>query len=111
MTLEQQIEAYKALRNNGQAFFINDYQQADRVIEALEKLEKYRLHDLRKDPEDLPADEMAVIVYLNGRYGFTNYKNGAEECYYIPGEGFTDDPEKEKLVIGWRMIELWEEGE
>lgn len=37
MNAEQQINAYKELRQNGQAFFIDNYADADRIIEALEK--------------------------------------------------------------------------
>lgn len=37
MNAEEQIFAYKELRNNGQAFFIDNYEDADRIIEALEK--------------------------------------------------------------------------
>lgn len=37
MTEQEQIFAYKELRNNGQAFFIDTYEDADRIIEALEK--------------------------------------------------------------------------
>lgn len=37
MKIEQQIFAYKELRSNGQAFFIDNYEDADRIIEVLEK--------------------------------------------------------------------------
>lgn len=37
MTAEEQIKAYKSLRDNGQAFFVDVYEDADRIIEALEK--------------------------------------------------------------------------
>lgn len=37
MNAEEQVYAYKELRNNGQAFFIDNYEDADRIIEALEK--------------------------------------------------------------------------
>ena len=37
MTIEQQIYAYKQLKENNQAFFINNHEEADRIIEALEK--------------------------------------------------------------------------
>lgn len=36
MTREEQIFAYKELRKKGQAFFIDTYEDADRIIEALE---------------------------------------------------------------------------
>ena len=37
MTIEQQIYAYKALKENNQAIFIGTHEEADRVIEGLEK--------------------------------------------------------------------------
>ena len=37
MKIEEQIFAYKELRNNGQAFFIDTYEDADRIIRSLEK--------------------------------------------------------------------------
>lgn len=37
MKEQEQIFAYKELRNNGQAFFIDNYEDADRIIKALEK--------------------------------------------------------------------------
>ena len=35
MTREEQIYAYKELRKNGQAFFVDTYEDADRIITAL----------------------------------------------------------------------------
>lgn len=37
MAIEDQIAAYKSLRENGQAFFVATYEDADRIINALEK--------------------------------------------------------------------------
>ena len=37
MTIEQQIYAYKKLKENNQAFFVDTHEEADRIIEALEK--------------------------------------------------------------------------
>lgn len=35
MTEQEQIFAYKELRNNGQAFFIDNYEDADRILKHL----------------------------------------------------------------------------
>lgn len=41
----------------------NPYDEAFRIaLDALKKQEKYRWHDLRKDPEDLPAKPKSVLV-------------------------------------------------
>lgn len=37
MKAEEQITAYKSLRDNGQAFFVDTYEDCNRIIEALEK--------------------------------------------------------------------------
>lgn len=37
MTAQEQIFAYKELRNNGQVFVVDNYEDADRIIEALDK--------------------------------------------------------------------------
>lgn len=37
MSIDKQIIAYKELRENGQAFFIDNYEDADNIIDALGK--------------------------------------------------------------------------
>lgn len=37
MNITEQIDAYKALRENGQVILIDDYEDADRIIESLMK--------------------------------------------------------------------------
>lgn len=37
MKAEEQITAYKSLRDNGQAFFVDTYEDCNRIIKALEK--------------------------------------------------------------------------
>ncbi len=37
MKAQEQVTAYKSLRKNGQAFFVANYEECDRIIEALEK--------------------------------------------------------------------------
>ena len=79
--------------------------------EMLEECEKYRWHDLRKDPKDLPdkdgiymvciifhAEEKAVGAAFYGiMYG---YKSGGDML--MPNDG---------KVIAWREIEPFEEDE
>lgn len=43
------------------------------AIEALEKQDKYRWHDLKKNPNDLPLDEGEVICcefYADGKFSY-----------------------------------------
>lgn len=42
MTIDEQILAYKELLDNGQAFFVDNYEDAERIIEALEKYTQKR---------------------------------------------------------------------
>lgn len=74
MTNEEQIKAYRTLRENGKAFFIDNYEDADRIIDALEAQNKYRWHDLRKDPDDLPNEDSIEFIVC------VEYRNGKREC-------------------------------
>lgn len=69
MTIEQQIYAYKQLKENNQAFFIDTHEEADRIIEALEKR-------IPKKPKELGMDEK------------THYK--CPECGWIPLTIYSD---------------------
>ena len=61
MTAESQLEAYNELRDNGQAFFVNTYEDADRIIEALEK-------QIPKEPSEVCYTE-TIIDWTCGRCG------------------------------------------
>lgn len=106
-------------------------------IEALEKAEKYRWHDLRKNPEDLPKenplnnhknDVLLVVEYANGKHKSevhighlksktpysTKNEKGDDNFWGIP----TYDTNwtiwgwsyfYEPKVIAWREIEPFEE--
>ena len=41
-----------------------DFEILDEAIEALEKAEKYKWHDLRKNPKDLPKNGTDVVVAI-----------------------------------------------
>lgn len=62
MTIDEQIKAYKTLRENGQAFFVDNYEDADRIIEALEKQIEYK--DVRRKIENInPVDFGSIFSY------------------------------------------------
>ena len=79
------------------------------AIEALEKAEKYKWHDLRKNPNDLPIlGDNIIIGYIN--------MNVPKEIIYISYE--TDEDCLKNLIngkykhfvfIGWKYIEPFEE--
>lgn len=76
------------------------------AVEALEKQEKYRWHDLRKNPEDLPELYIRKELWFGGNlysvgdfcgdYWNTDlYRGASKEEYRIP-------------VIAWRKIDPFE---
>ena len=79
------------------------------VIDALEKADKYRWHDLRKNPDDLPED--------NG-YGKSEYvlvMIGTPEWYSCEWAYYSHNAKMwstyDQNVFAWRYIEPFEEEE
>ena len=73
------------------------------VCGALEKADKYRQHDLKKNPNDLPR---IINRYGESDYVFVKTKSCDMEiaCYsYIKKRWSIDD-----YVVAWRYIELFE---
>ena len=77
------------------------------VIDALEKADKYRWHDLRKNPDDLPED--------NG-YGKSEYvlvMIGTPEWYSCEWAYYSHNAKMwsiyEQNVFAWRYIETFKE--
>ena len=77
------------------------------VIDALEKADKYRWHDLRKNPDDLPEtdgnSESDYVLVLIG----TPEWNSWEQAYYHHGKRLWSTYEQN--VFAWRYIEPFEE--
>lgn len=94
-----------------EVFFETEEAQAEFEYE-MQNLNRYRWHDLRKDPEDLPGQEGMVLVSLNGKLGSVRYVHAVESRYYSPGdEPFYGDPYMNGLVEAWKEIEPFEEVE
>lgn len=79
------------------------------AVEALEKADKYRWHDLRKNPDDLPeADEY-------GRSEFVFVMTGTPEWYSCEWAYYHHDKKLwsiyEQDVFAWRYIEPFKEEE
>lgn len=84
------------------------------VTEALEKQEKYKWHDLRKNPEDLPEDNNTRSEYMvtDGRKYFISKYFGKGEFlngYWEFPEGVFECNAFDVDVIAWREIEPFEE--
>ena len=79
------------------------------VIKALEKADKYRWHDLRKNPDDLPEadgnDESDYVLVMIG----TPEWNSWEQAYYHHGKRVWSTYDQN--VFAWRYIEPFEEEE
>ena len=75
-------------------------------IEALEKADKYRWHDLRKNPDDLPeADGNSESDYVLVMIGTPEW-NSWEQAYYHHGKRLWSTYEQN--VFAWRYIEPFE---
>lgn len=94
----------------------NDYQETlpyfDRLNKVLEQIERFKWHDLKENPDDLPSKDGFYLVYapsykggssvskekVNGGYMFSRFKGGKwsiEVGYY----------ERPNCVRAWREIE------
>ena len=79
------------------------------AIEALEKADKYKWHDLRKNPDDLPeADGNSESDYVLVMIGTPEW-NSWEQAYYHHGKRLWSTYEQN--VFAWRYIEPFEEEE
>ena len=80
------------------------------AIEALEKADKYKWHDLRKNPDDLPEaiGGSYVSEYVLVMIGTPEW-NSWEQAYYHHGKRLWSTYEQN--VFAWRYIEPFEEEE
>lgn len=102
----------------------------DMAILALEKQEKYRWHDLRKNPDDLPSEKDPAYTWYecvhenyeedlcrpyyqfdNGEFGYWRDKYHPVSLGFIDSEFETIDDMNLEKVIAWRYIEPFEEEE
>ena len=109
---EQAIKVLKILYSDKfQQFTSSEFDDAIYVaIEALEKADKYRWHDLRKNPDDLPEAigggyESEYVLVMTG----TPEWNSWEQAYYHHGKRLWSTPFYEQNVFAWRYIEPFEE--
>ena len=79
------------------------------AIEALEKADKYRWHDLKKNPDDLPeADEYGCSEYVLIMIGTPEWDNHEWAYYNYNTKGWST-PFYEQNVFAWRYIEPFKE--
>ena len=88
---------------------IDELLQLNKIVsKALEKANKYRWHDLRKNPDDLPEAigdgyESEYVLVMTG----TPEWNSWEQAYYHHGKRLWSTYEQD--VFAWRYIEPFEE--
>ena len=85
------------------------YEAIEMAVDALEKADKYRWHDLRKNPDDLPkADEYGKSEYVLVMTGTPEW-NSWEQAYYHHGKKLWSTYDQN--VFAWRYIEPFKERE
>ena len=86
------------------------YEAIEMAVEALEKADKYRWHDLRKNPDDLPEAigdgyESEYVLVMTG----TPEWNSWEQAYYHHDKMMWSTYDQN--VFAWRYIEPFKEEE
>ena len=89
---------------------VDELLQLNKIVsKALEKADKYRWHDLRKNPDDLPeADEYGCSEYVLVMVGTPEW-NSWEQAYYHHDKKLWSIYEQD--VFAWRYIEPFKEEE
>ena len=89
---------------------VDELLQLNKIVsKALEKSDKYRWHDLRKNPDDLPEDNgYGCSEYVLVMIGTPEW-NSWEQAYYHHGKRLWSTYEQN--VFAWRYIEPFEEEE
>ena len=86
---------------------VDELLQLNKIVsKALEKADKYRWHDLRKNPDDLPEDNgYGCSEYVLVMIGTPEW-NRWEQAYYHHGKRLWSTYEQN--VFAWRYIEPFE---
>ncbi len=89
---------------------VDELLQLNKIVsKALKKADKYRWHDLRKNPDDFPeADEYGCSEYVLVMIGTPEWDNH-EWAYYNHNTRTWSTPFYEQNVFAWRYIEPFEE--
>ena len=99
--MDNLIYLYRPLGNSLKAWHM--------AIKALEKADKYRWHDLRMNPDDLPeADGNSESEYVLAMIGTPEW-NSWEQAYYHHDKKMWSTYDQN--VFAWRYIEPFEEEE
>lgn len=96
-TYEEALEIIHSNRMDLSSAACND--AVEKAIQTLEEANRYRWHDLRKNPKDLPEDESLVIIEI---LSANDYVYISTKENHIIGAMFmeTDDGYKFESVLG-----------
>ena len=85
---------------------VNELLQLNKIVsKALKKADKYKWHDLRKNPDDLPeADEYGCSEYVLVMIGTPEWSD-YEWAYYNHNTMMWSTPFCVRNVCAWRYIE------
>ena len=110
MTIKEAIEQFKErLAITDYRKQIPEYYEAiEMAVDALEKADKYKWHDLRKNPDDLPEGfecgyESEYVLVMIG----TPEWNSWEQAYYHHDKKMWSTYDQN--VFAWRYIEPFKE--
>ena len=112
MTIKEAIEQFKErLAITDYRKQIPEYYEAiEMAVDALEKADKYKWHDLRKNPDDLPEGFECGYEseYVRAMIGTPEW-NSWEQAYYHHDKKMWST--YDQSVFAWRYIEPFEEEE
>lgn len=80
-------------------------EEYENIKQFIKNQEKYKWHDLRKNPDDFPKEDCLVLIYANlyDEEQLYHY-NGFKVDYYSNSGGFCEDCK----IIAWKEIERFE---
>lgn len=107
-TKDEKYEAIHDVINAATINSITKRQVLDVVSYLFEEHNKYRWHDLRKNPDDLPGDSKDVLVTVKG--GCVN-RTWHVSCGWRNTTAKKASYYSDKSVLAWREIEEFESEE
>lgn len=96
---------YKQFDNS----FVPFNEDKEALYELIDKEEKYRWHDLRKNPNDLPKKDGIYLIYTEALIPFGYNKSEIFKNYYVR-EYYSDKNMfaniiRNDFVVAWKYIE------
>lgn len=78
---------------------------ADDILMDVQKYDKYRWHDLRKNPDDLPDEDIYPVLVLDGDRKCLAFISPIGGCMWVD---YSTDNDLEN-VVAWKYIEPFKE--